>query len=433
MKWIAAFLYLFMKLLVLISYRIFYSRITIINQEGLHFKAPGILVSNHPSTLMDPLNVGLQCPRRVAFLANAGLFKNPTVAAFLNIYCIPIERPKDVNGRRINNIDNFVRADEHLANKGLIYVAAEGTSVVERRLRKLKTGTARIALSADSKKEFSLGIQVLPVGLIYESPLEFRKSLIIHVGKPIYTKNYAAAYQENPFHAAKKLTSDLQSSLQSLLFHTETEEQDQLLSYTQTLIQNEHPLKDVPHFHRSKKILENILNLDEQSFQQLFQQARDYFDLLKRNNLTDRSLRALASPSNIFLRILLLLPSIPVFLYGWLNNLPAFGIPGLLARRLKIYPGYKPAVMTLAGLIFLPLFYYIQTKLVSHFLDAPYAGWIYFLSLLPMGWLAWKYKSAVQRLFQDWRAINFKKKASDQFAILIEKRKVIVNLISKKL
>lgn len=430
MKWIAELLYLFMKMLVVISYRIFYSKVSVINRANLHFKAPGILVSNHPSTLMDPLNVGVKCPRRISFLANAGLFNNALVAAFLNIYCIPIERPKDVDGRKINNADNFARADEHLANSGLIYIAAEGTSVVERRLRKLKTGTARIALSAESKKDFELGVQILPVGLIYDSPLEFRKELVIHVGEPINANVYKAAYQENTFQAAKKLTADIQSNLQSLIFHTQTKEQDLLLLHAQTLLQSDDRKDSVSHFHRSKKMLDKILTLDEQSFQNTYQQTSTYFDQLKKQDLLDESLVAAGRSNSVFSKILILILGFPFFLYGWINNLLALGIPGLLARRLKIYPGYKPAIMTLAGLILLPLFYYIQTKLVAHFVDIPYSGWIYLITLLPMGWLAWQYRKIALRFFQHQKARKLKKQAPDQFSTLTREREKTLEAIS---
>ena len=84
---------------MILTIRIFYSKYTVINGDRLKFKNPAIVISNHPSTLMDPLNVGISVPKQVSFLANASLFKSPVTGTFLNQYCIPIERPKDVGGR----------------------------------------------------------------------------------------------------------------------------------------------------------------------------------------------------------------------------------------------------------------------------------------------------------------------------------------------
>lgn len=415
-------IYLTLKVLVWGIYRIFYSKITIINQDRLRFEHPAIVISNHPSTLMDPLSVASRIPRRVAFLANAGLFRNKAFGAFLKIYCIPVERPKDVKGRQINNTNSFARADQHLAEQGCIYIAAEGTSVVERRLRKLKTGTARIALSAESKKDFSLGLTIVPVGLSYSSPLEFRSEVLLYVGEPVPAKDYKQHYEEQPFVTAKKLTSDLQDRMQSLVFHTETEAEDELLTQVQTVLQSDKPLAPEPHFLRSRKALDQILTLSEKEFGLLKKNADDYFSTLAQHQLKDLSLVKQQKPSNIFLSILKLIVGLPLFLYGWVNNFFAFFVPGFLAHQLNIFHGYIPTVKVLAGLVFLPFFFYLQTKLVSHYIDIPYIGWIYLLTLLPMGWIAWEYRDFALQFFQDRKANAFQKKSRQQFNSLVEKR-----------
>jgi 1-acyl-sn-glycerol-3-phosphate acyltransferase len=397
MKFLADLLYALMKLLVVISYRIFYSKTTVLHPERLGFKGPGIIISNHPSTLMDPLNTGIQTNRRLSFLANAGLFKNPAVAAFLNIYCIPVERPKDVNGRRINNEDNFARADEHLAKGKVIYIAPEGTSNVERRLRPLKTGTARIALSAESKQNFSLGLQIIPVGLTYTAPKEFRSEVLVNIGKPILLKEYGEAYKKRPFPTAKHLTADLQKHLQGLIFHTETEEMDTLLFRIQTVLQSQYPEKPGPHFLRSEKVLKYLKSLEESDFQVLNEKALSYFSKLKSEEVTDKAFYKTTHKALNWTIWILFIIGFPFFIYGWINNLLPFGVPGWIAHRLKIYHGYIPAAKTLGGLIFIPLFYYLQSKLVALFFGADIA-WIYLLTLLPLGWLAWQYR----QLWTQW-------------------------------
>lgn len=430
MKFLANALYSFFKFLVILTTRIFYEKTTIINKERLDLKNSAIIISNHPSTLMDPLNVGVHL-RRVAFLANAGLFKNASFGAFLKIYCIPVERPKDVDGRRINNADSFARADEHLANNGLIYIAAEGTSVVERRLRPLKTGTARIALSAESKKDFKLGLKILPVGLSYSSPLAFRSEVLLNVGAPVYLDAYQQSYQENNFKAAKQLTADLQRRMQSLIFHTDDDETDLLLSQIQTVLQSDKKLDAEGHFLRSQRVLEKLKALDQNHFEQLRKNGLAYFEDLSHAKLNDASLaRKIRKQSSLsdFLKLIL---GIPVFIYGWVNNFLAFFIPGLLARKLKLFHGYIPTIKTLAGLFLLPLFFYIQTKLVSHYIDIPYIGWIYLLSLLPMGWLAWEYRKVALRFFKDQKVRQFQKKSAESFEVLIGQRKNFTSLIDQ--
>jgi len=424
-------IYLFLKILVYLSCRIFYSKITIINKEYLSFKNPAIVISNHPSTLMDPLNVGLQLKRRISFLANAGLFGNPAFGAFLKIYCIPVERPKDVDGRRINNADSFARADEHLAENGCIYIAAEGTSVVERRLRPLKTGTARIALSAEGKKDFKLGVTVLPVGLTYSSPLEFRSEVLLNVGAPVQVNTYEEKYLENNFQAAKELTTDLQSQMQSLIFHTEDDAMDTLLSQIQTVLQSNKTLAAKEHFLRSQEVLQKLKTLAAKDLDQLKLSGEQYFTQLKTVKLSDLNLSHILQKRGSLPDFLKLILGLPFFLYGWINNFLAFFIPGFIAHKLKIFHGYIPTVKALAGLIFIPLFFYIQTKLVSHYVDFPYIGWIYLLSLLPMGWLAWEYRNVAIRFFKDRKVRQFKNQSNEAFERLVAQRNNFVKLIDQ--
>jgi 1-acyl-sn-glycerol-3-phosphate acyltransferase len=129
--------------------------------------------------MLDPLNAAEEIQTEVFFLANAGLFKNPVAGWILRkLYCIPIQRYEDTGGKPLNNKASFEQAIRHLAQGGCLYIAPEGTSYVNRRLRKLKTGTARIAFATESSHDFQLGLCILPVGLNYSDPTQFRSQLL---------------------------------------------------------------------------------------------------------------------------------------------------------------------------------------------------------------------------------------------------------------
>ncbi|MFK8105018.1 MAG: 1-acyl-sn-glycerol-3-phosphate acyltransferase, partial [Saprospiraceae bacterium] len=175
-----AFLYLFyhsVRLLALTIFRLFYGKKTILNQKNLKVDYPCILVSNHPNTLHDPLHVAAKVDHRIVhFLVNAGLFATPfTNWFFSTFYCIKIERPQDVKGGKISNEKAFEACDIFLRQGGCLYIAPEGTSRVERHIRKMKTGAARIALSAERHNNYQLGLKILPVGLNYDNPTKFRR------------------------------------------------------------------------------------------------------------------------------------------------------------------------------------------------------------------------------------------------------------------
>ncbi len=424
MRFIASIIYHILKSIVFIILRIYYSRFTVIHKERLNFKNPAIVVSNHPSTLMDPFNTAINVSKQIAFLANAGLFKNPIIAAILNLYCIPIERPKDVNGRRIQNEENFARADRHLAQKRCIYIAPEGTSVVERRLRKVKTGAARIALSAESKNDFKLGITIIPVGLNYTTPLYFQGEALVNIGEPIKASDYKEVFNKDPFHAVKEMTQDLQKSMESLIFHTKNDETDQLLRYIETVLKSEKPLDPKATFTRTQKILNQIKTFDESVIQTLKQTGDKYFELIKKEATNDLAVykNIVSKSQSSFWDFLKISLGLPFFLYGWINNFIAFFIPKFLAQKINIYHGYRPAVLTVAGLIFLPIIFFLQTKLLIHYFPIPNLGWIYLLSLLPFGWLAWQYRNFVLQYLKNLKVKRLRSSSSNTFEQLKTKR-----------
>ena len=95
----------------------------------MRFKGSGIVISNHPNTLFDPLHIGIITHRQFFFLANAGLFKHPVMGFLLSyLYCIPIARPGRDEGSKVNNDESFQAAYDHLAKGGILYIAAEGVS-----------------------------------------------------------------------------------------------------------------------------------------------------------------------------------------------------------------------------------------------------------------------------------------------------------------
>jgi 1-acyl-sn-glycerol-3-phosphate acyltransferase len=103
-------LYDFLKLIVRIILRIFYPDTIFINEEGLKFDNPTIVVSNHPNTLLDAVGVAARVQKRLFFLANSSLFASPVAGWLLNrLYCIPIMRKEDAEKKQVNNDHSFQR------------------------------------------------------------------------------------------------------------------------------------------------------------------------------------------------------------------------------------------------------------------------------------------------------------------------------------
>ena len=389
-------------------------------------KQPTILVSNHPNTLLDPFCVAVRTSAMVHFLANASLFKHPFANWFLNtFYCIPISRPQDIDGSQpLTNEAAFDRATSFLASGSCLYIAPEGTSFIERCLRPLKTGTARIAFDAEQRHDFRLGLQIVPVGLNYSAPHQFRSRLLINVGKPIQVADYQALFKKNSFEAARTLTDILEQKMQDLVLQTAGTAEDAQLKRVETLLESDQPLGVEKTYERSQRVLGALRNLETTkpaAFSFFVKKLNAYHFQLKKNSVSDQNITDFTKNNcwSQFFDILKLIVGFPFFIYGFLPHaLPIF-LPLLIVRLVRPYIGYVSAFKLLSGLIFFPIFYILLFILSNFFLDNNYLAAIYLLTLPFFGWVAWGYWALAKRLFGNGRAAS-KLKNSQQ--TLVEDR-----------
>ena len=430
--------YQFLKLLVLASFKTYFRKTYIKNKEGFDFSGPTILVCNHPNTLLDPLAVACRAKPLVFFLANASLFKSPMGNRVFNtLYCIPIERPQDVGGKKIDNERSFERCDEFLGDGGCLFIAPEGGSKMVGFLRKIKTGTARIGLSAERKNDFKLGLKILPVGLSYEAHTDFRSALYVQVGQPIFINNYQKEYEEDAFRTAKKITKALENEMNSLLVASEDEEQEQLVQGIEEILQSDQPISFDKRVERRKRVLTYLQKIKEEGesqYNSIAKKVSDYFSKLDEEKTNDNTLRRhLNKDMNKGKRLLFMLIGFPFFLYGWINNFFANYIPALLAGKMKLYIGYKSTIKILAGIIFYPIIYGIQIFIVHKLFQNNVVTLLYFLSLIPTGLFAWRYRKEMRTL-RDYNHLAKRSKTnSSLLSKLGEYRNEIVQFTKDKL
>ena len=434
MKPVLFIIYLFLKRTTKIVFGIFFSKSTTINKDLIKHDNATILISNHPNTLFDPLNVASRVNTTVHFLANAGLLEVPVLGPFLSkFYCIPVERQKDVNGRGITNHKNFERCDEFLKTGGCLYIAPEGTSVMEQSLRELKTGTARIALRAESKNNFQLGLTILPFGLTYSAPTDFRSEVVVNVGQAIKVADYQSLFEEDNFQAARKLTKDLQESLSNLIYNTKNDEEELFIKQLETIINIEKPAGAEERFFRTKeyiKLTRDLKNDDLNSYNKLVQNINQYFEGKESLNVNDKAIFSTKKKHNKLKDIFRLVAGFPFFIYGYLNNILAFYTPALLAKKLNLYVGYTSTIKGLAGILILPLFYGLQICLVQNWFENSMLSVLYGLSLLPTGWTAWQYRTFAKQYFKNARAIRMWKEGDEKMLNLVKLRKDLLESLT---
>ena len=380
--------------------RIFYSKIEIINKEGLKLDKPTIVISNHPSTMMDPVNVAARVNRYVHFLANAGLFQTAfTNWFFSTFFCIPVQRKKDNGKRRFDNEKSFDKSFEFLKSGGCLYIAAEGVSTPEHDLKKLKSGAARIALGVIQEFGNEIDLQIIPVGLYYESAQKFSKPLLINVGAPIDPKKWSNDFEKNERKAVRDLTSTLQEKTEELLVNVDGQAQDLFFRRIEEMVNFNQPVDLRNQFWRSKA-------LAEETQKQLFDSLGE-----KVEKLTTQLERFKFSISSVFGKTKYhwwhLLA--PLALLGLLTNIVPAIIVSLIRRIANIYPGYDSTIYVLMGMIVFPMAYRFNNFFLSHLFEIGYWWpllWVVyiFLGMFAHSWILSLHRGLERRRWKDYGA-----------------------------
>ncbi len=426
--------YIFTKVCVRASFRIFFKKTTIIGKERLDFSAPSILVANHPQTAFDPISVVIRTPHIVFFLANYSIFNTPFRNWFFRtFYCIPVKRRKeDAKMGYLDNEKSLSMAANHLSGGGCLFVAPEGRSLHKRRINPLKTGAARIALDAENDNDFNLGLTIFPFGNNYESATRFRKNFVLNVGHPIRISHFKDDFEKDEKAAAKKIMDLVAEQLSNLTIDIQPAIDDRAFRQIEEILINELNQSEEAIFKKRKALSLSFLNLketDSNAFGKLKSQALEYNKYRRGWCISDATIK---NPNFSFYRIIYLILTFPIFIWGTINNLIPYLIVWYLANNLKFPVVYKNTVKILSGYVIVPIFYLLQTWLVSYFTPSSWMAWGYFLALIPTGLIAWWWKEEFGIIREKCRLNSLQSKRKEEIEKLKNYRKELLNFIERR-
>ena len=366
--------YFFCQCLVKFASFFFFEKKTIIGEQYLDLERPCIVVSNHPNTLLDPFVIAERVTKQMHFLGNAGLFAHWFSNWFFRtFYCIPIKRKQD-NTTNVNNNDSLEQCDIFLQKGGCLYIAPEGSSWQERHLREIKTGTARIALSAEAKSNFRLGLSIKPIGLTYTQLGVFGTRYLLEGMEAIRIIDYKNLYEKDPEAAVDAITEEIANRIKKGIIDSDDHEQDLLLERCEDLFLGEKKYEDETVFRKSQELSEKLKSLKNNNIGELA--------LIQKNNY------------------LLLLFGLPLFLLGFSQNIIPFLVVYILWK--KVTPlGYDATVQYLGGIIVFSIFYTFQKNILADYLpQIPLYGFVYWAIASLSGKFAWSYFVHTKRFFQ---------------------------------
>jgi 1-acyl-sn-glycerol-3-phosphate acyltransferase len=225
-------LYRGLRQILRIGVDLYFVDIQSVGRHNVPADGPVIFAANHPNSIMDTVILGTQVNRKISYMAKSGLFSNPLVAWLFNeCGVIPVHR----SGGKGANDDAFRRAYEVLEEGGTIGIFPEGRNSMEREMFEIKTGTARIALGAESRNDFDVGVRICPVGLNFQNRDRFLSSVLVRFGEPIDVREWEARYREDGRECVRQLTDHIQERLRELATHIEGERMQDLVGDIHTI------------------------------------------------------------------------------------------------------------------------------------------------------------------------------------------------------
>lgn len=368
-------LYRFSRLLVRTALCAYFKKLEISGVEQVPATGPVIFASNHPHSITDALLLGVGAPgRMVHYVAHSGLFQNRLKAWFLrNCGVIPVYRPREVEDAADQNLAMFAACQQVLLAGGTIGIFPEGTSEEERRVQKLKTGCARIALQSEAAADWQLGVKIIPTGLNFESRRRFRSRVLLNFGVPVTAGDYRDAYLADPYEAAHRLTATLQEAIRRRVVNITHTEFTRLVSDMEAiykgelLTRGELAIPGATRFQQDQTIsreigraLDYFHRVSPEIIWRISRLLREYRLKLERLRLEDDLLRRQQGRSVRGETLRLLgwgILALPLALYGLVFNYGPYKVTGWLSNRLATDTTKIHGVQMLGGAVVFIMWY----------------------------------------------------------------------------
>jgi glycerol-3-phosphate O-acyltransferase/dihydroxyacetone phosphate acyltransferase len=383
-----------------VALRWYYADVTIVGSERVPTEGPILVVVNHPNALVDVLVTGKAVPRRLMFTAKATLFSNPVAAWLLRtVGVLPLRRASDeaAQGKTADlarNAQSFDAVADALAQSAAILIFPEGKSHDEPAMAPARTGAARMILHARDTRQVA-GVQVVPIGLIFERKDRPRSRIVAIVDDPIDVDPLVAANA----NAVTDLTAAIDAALRGVTLNYSTIEaadrDARLARALHALLRFDAPSVASRGGFRGRTEIARLLPALRRALAEehatINARARNFeIDLLEfdarlrqaRVSLDDFSIsRGLAAGAAFVVReALVLVLAGPIALWGWINHVIPFRAALLAGGRVK-HSAADPAMRTIvAGAAFVLMMYMLQAATVA-IVAGPWWGLAYLASL----------------------------------------------------
>ena len=396
-----------------------------------------LFVLNHPNGLLDPVVLRIALRRPVAFLAKSTLFGNPVGrAAMATFDAIPVRRAKESDGAGADrNEETFARCRDALARGISVALFPEGTSHSDPSLKRLKTGAARIALSAELEQHRAL--QVVPVGLFYEAKATFRSRVLLSAGVPVDVAPFAA--QGDGPEAVDAVTTALREALDAVVLQADTrallEGIARVARWTAPtpgasadLATSRRRASDLLRRHRA------LVADDPARAAALVEAGRRYVSAMEHLGVRDAwALEPGAERASVVATSAAgLVVLAPLALAGAVLGWPMYRLAGVVAGRAAREEDVRGTAKLLAGLVFVPAGWFASAAVVSALVGLR-AGLACFVLAATGGWAALRWEELAVGAAHALRSAWLRRRHPEVAAAMVAKRRELADALASAL
>ena len=341
----------------------FFRRIDVVGIENVPEEGPVIFAGNHPNALMDGFLLIAKCRRwPIYFMANAKLWEYKLLALVLNtIGAVPVYRREEHDGE-VDNQKAFEKLYEVIESGNCMGIFPEGISHAESQLVKLKTGTARIALSVSARG--GANVRIVPCGLNYIHRHRFRSQVLIEFGTPIVVDaQWIEDYRQDEQATVRGLTERLS---QALINVTLNAPDWRTLRFIQTARRLYKPasadLAPGEYIELSRRFVDSYLrSTDDAELQAFRDEVENYQARLDMLGLKDHQLRKPITMGYAFRKVLLrsvtMLALLPLAIPGALLHLPIGWLAATVGERFSYEMDDIATLKVFSTILLLPILY----------------------------------------------------------------------------
>jgi len=349
----------------------FFRRIDVVGIENIPVEGPVIFAGNHPNALMDGWLLTARCGRwPIHFMANAKLWQYRLLGPLVDAAgAVPIYRREEYDGE-VDNETAFQKLFEVIESGNCMGVFPEGVSHTESQLTKLKTGTARIALSVVARG--NVNVTIIPCGLNYIHRHRFRSQVLLEFGQGIVVgDDWAAQYNDDNQGAVRDLTSHLAEALRVVTLNAPDWRTLRFAQAARRLYKPAHTeLSPGVYVELSRRFVDGYLKAaDDPEMRQFRDDVEDYQSRLDMFGLKDYQLRKPVAPGQAFrrlmTRLLTMLVLLPIAIPGALLHLPVGWAAAVFGEKFSYEMDDIATIKVIATISILPILYLAIAALVA--------------------------------------------------------------------